>query len=355
MAAGSAGIELDRQWEQVLARAAGAGFVYAVRSTGIFCRPGCPSRRPARAQVRFFADPEQARAAGFRACLRCSPEGPGAGAQLAARVAAYLEKNLDRQVSLAELAGLAGLGAGTVQRVFMRVMGMSPRAHAGALRAERFRTQLQGGSRITDAVYAAGFSGPGRASERAPLGMPAKTYKARGRGERIGYATGAHASLGRVLVASTERGVCAVLLGAGDDELSAELGRRFPAAEIFEDAAQQSRLAFVLRGLSEPAEARELPLDLRGTAFQARVWAALGAIPRGETRTYTQVAEAVGNPKAVRAVARACAENPAALVVPCHRVIGSNGRLTGYRWGLEHKRLLLALERETAAKGPAGK
>ena len=337
--------ENREQWEQVLARDARANFIYAVETTGIFCRPRCPSRRPARAHVRFFENGEQARAAGFRPCLRCAPEGQSASAIIAEQVAAYLGRHLDRQVSLRELGAHTGASGFTALRVFARVTGLSPRAYANALRAERFRAELEDapGARITDAVYAAGFSGPSRAQHAAPLGMTAKQYRARGKGERIGYIVGsAPGELGLLLVAATARGVCAVLLGGDAGELERELGRRFPAALVEPDSHLEPQLRAVL--LAEPAAASELPLDLRGTAFQARVWAALRAIPRGETRSYAQVAAAVGNPKAVRAVARACAENPAALLVPCRRVIGGDGSLTGYRWGVERKRALLALE-----------
>ncbi len=333
--------EESEQWRQVLARDAAARFVYAVSTTGVFCRASCPSRRPARAHVRFFPDAAEAREAGFRACLRCRPEGPGADAELAARVAAIVTAHLDRQVTLAELARSVGASAGTVQRAFTRVVGLSPRAYANAARAERFRAELAYGS-VTDAVYAAGFSSPSRAGHNAPLGMAAKRFRAGGPGERIGYAIGpAPSGLGLALVGATERGVCAVLLGDDQGELAAELRRRFPLATIAEDPALARHCESVLSGTT--AE-RELPLDLRGTAFQARVWASLRAIPRGETRSYAQVAASVGNPKAVRAVARACAQNPAAIVVPCHRVVGSDGSLTGYRWGIERKRALLALE-----------
>ena len=348
----------DARWRLVVERFAGAcDFVYAVTTTGVFCRVGCGSRRPKREHVRFFANAGVARAAGYRACLRCAPEGAAAGVSLVSVVSVYLREHLDRVVGLAELGRVAGVSGGTVQRVFSRVVGMSPGAYTNALRAERFRAALEREASVTEAVYAAGFSGLSRAQEGAPVGMAPKTYKARGAGERIGYATepSGHGGLGMVLVASTERGVCAVLLGSERKELVSQLMARFPAAELLEDARLASRVGEVLEMVKEPAGARELPLDLRGTAFQARVWAALRAIPRGETRTYAQVAISVGNPKAVRAVAQACAMNPVALVVPCHRVIGSDGRLTGYRWGVERKRLLLAWEQETPATASAGK
>ncbi len=342
-------------WQQVLARDACATFVYAVRTTGIYCRPSCGSRRPARANVAFFPDAEAAHAAGFRACLRCRPETQPAEAALVERLAAYLEEQRERSVPLAELASIAGRAPTTVQKVFTRVMGLSPRAWANARRAQRYRELLASpGARITDAVYAAGFSGPSRAHSEAQLGMQARRFRAQGAGEHIGYALAdaslptarvlPPADLGRILVAATARGICAVLLGDDEAALTAELALRFPRAALAPDSSLAPHLAAVLAQLEEHPSAHSLPLDLRGTAFQARVWAALRAIPRGVTTSYAQLAAAVGSPEATRAVANACAQNPAAIVVPCHRVIGSNGKLTGYRWGIERKRALLALE-----------
>ena len=347
----------EQRWAQVLSRTASVDFVYGVTTTGVFCRPNCPSRRPARAHARFFDQPAQARAAGFRPCQRCRPQGASADAVLAAQIAAYLRQHSDRQVSLAELGRTVGVSPFTAQRAFARTLGMSPRAYANALRAERFRAALQEpGASVTEAVYIAGFSAPSRAGHAAPLAMAAKRYRARGAGEQIAccVADAPREELGKVLVAGTARGVCAVLLGASEAELVAELQRRFRAAVIVtekeqkktEDAAAlaaqvQQWTDAVLAQLREPAAARELPLDLRGTAFQARVWAALRAIPCGETRSYRELAASLGNAKAVRAVAQACGANPAAVVVPCHRVVGADGSLTGYRWGVERKRKLL--------------
>jgi AraC family transcriptional regulator of adaptative response/methylated-DNA-[protein]-cysteine methyltransferase len=340
--------EADMYWKRILDRAPDDRFVYAVTTTGVYCRAGCPSRRPQRAHVRFFADGIQARQAGFRACLRCLPDGPGPDARLASRVAAFLVAHLDRRVTLKELAAQLGCSPFTVQRVFTRVMGMSPSAYANARRAEGFRSALQAGGRVTDAVYAAGFSAPSRARHAALLGMLPKTYKQRGRGERIGYVIDAAplGPLGRMLVAATERGVCAVLLGDTRGELIAELQERFPAATLHEDAALLEQWRRVSESCRESHAAAALPMDLRGTAFQARVWAALQAIPRGETRSYAQLAAEIGSPTAVRAVASACARNPAAVIIPCHRVVGSDGKLTGYRWGLQRKRALLKAEQD---------
>lgn len=338
--------ESNRQWDQVLARKSDARFIYAVITTGIFCRPGCSSRLPSREHVRFFTSADEARVAGFRACLRCRPEDENAHAEMVARLSSYLREHQDRQVSLIELGALAGVSPFTVQRGFKRVLGLSPRQYANSLRAAAFRAELEEGTPITEAVYAAGFSAPSRAADAAPLGMAAAAYKGKGKGEHIGYAIGEapQVELGLVLVAATERGLCAVLLGNTPGELVAELRRRFPAASIAENGDLQPKLGIIFNACNENPQAQALPLDLRGTAFQARVWAALGTIPRGQTRTYAQVAQAIGRPKAVRAVAAACGANPLAMLVPCHRVIGSSGALTGYRWGVVRKRALLDLE-----------
>ncbi len=352
---------VERLWQQVLARTPHAPFVYAVCTTGIFCRPSCPSRRPQRPNVEFFPDAQAATAAGFRACLRCRPDQQPAEAALIERLVAYLDREHERTVPLSELARIAGCAPGTVQRLFTRVMGLSPRAWANARRAETYRTLLSApatdSQSITDAVYAAGFSGPSRAHAAAPLGMQAKRYRAQGTGERISYAiadapipsttSGKQAETSRMLVASTARGVCAVFLGDDDATLAAELSRRFPRAELAPDTNLAPQVAAVLDALKEHPSAQSLPLDLRGTAFQARVWAALQAIPRGATCTYAQLAEAIGSPQAVRAVGTACGQNPASIIVPCHRVVGSDGKLTGYRWGIDRKRALLAIERGT--------
>jgi len=351
-------------WDKVLARDPTASFVYGVRTTNIYCRPSCGSRRPARANAVFFADARRAQAAGFRPCLRCRPDQAPREALLVERLAAYLDQERDRAVSLAELARVAGCAPTTVQRLFTRILGLSPRAWVNARRAESYRGLLANpAARITDAVYAAGFSGPARAHAATPLGMQARRYRAQGAGERIGYilagaplpASGvepgdasAGTGLGRLLVAATARGVCAVLLGDDDATLTAELTRRFPRAELAPDPALEPQVDGVLAQLTEHPGALALPLDLRGTAFQARVWAALRTIPRGTTQSYAQLAEAIGAPRSVRAVANACGQNPAAILVPCHRVVGSDGKLTGYRWGIERKRALLALESRTA-------
>ncbi len=340
-------VRSDDQWQLVLERDASAAFIYAVRTTGVYCRPSCSSRRPRREHVLFFATGEQAAAAGFRACLRCRPDGVQADAVIAAQLSSHLQANLDRAVPLSELAQLSGRTPANTQRLFVRVVGVSPRAFQRQLRAEAFREELaEPGTRITDAMYDAGFSSPSRAHSGAPLGMEARQYRSGGKDQQIRYAV-EPCPLGNVLVAATARGVCAVFLGDDGQALRAELQARFPLAELIEQAAPhlEAGLAAVQAAMGEHPAARDLPLDLRGTAFQARVWEALRAIPTGETRTYAQVAAAIGTPFAVRAVGTACGANPVSLLVPCHRVVGSSGKLTGYRWGVERKRTLLALER----------
>lgn len=350
----------DQAWAAVLARdpAADAEMVYAVTTTGIFCRPTCPSRRPTRNNVRFFPDAPSALHAGFRPCERCRPHQRHSDAALVEAVSARLQQG--RPTTLDELARLTGRSPFTIQRTFKRILGVTPAQYQRQSRAAGFRRELSAGSaRVTDAIYEAGFSGPGRAYENAQLGMPPLQYRKGGRDTRIGYAIGTPpgnkagdaSPLGRLLIAATERGLCSVILADSDEELLAQLRIQFPAAAIGADAGLASALEQVLSQFTPHPAALDLPLDLRATAFQMRVWEALRRIPRGETRSYAQLARELGQPTAVRAVARACATNPVAVVVPCHRVIGSDGKLTGYRWGIERKNRLLEIEK--ASSSPA--
>ena len=337
-------------WRAVQERdgSADGSLIYAVKTTGIFCRPSCASRRPARENVVFFADVDAASRAGFRPCRRCRPEERHTEAVMAEKLAAHLRRHPDRQVKLDELAKIAGMSAFTVQRLFQRVIGISPTQYQRQLRGQAFRRELAvGETRVTDAVYDAGYSGPGRAYEGSQLGMQPGQYRAGGRGQRIGYTVGDSAQktgLGKVLIAATERGLCAVILGEKTEEMQQQLRRQFPAADLQPDTGLGSLLDEVLSQMTEHPAALDLPLDLRATAFQMRVWETLRNIPRGETRSYADVARALGQPTAVRAVARACASNPVAVVIPCHRVVGSDGKLTGYRWGVERKKKLLEME-----------
>jgi AraC family transcriptional regulator of adaptative response/methylated-DNA-[protein]-cysteine methyltransferase len=345
----------DRQWEKVLARDAAADFVYAVETTGIVCRPSCPSRRPSRANVRFFATVDDALKAGFRPCLRCHPEAAHPETQKVQQLCAYLEKHSDRSATLRELSRLVSLSPFATQRLFQRVIGVSPRRYQMGLRAAAMRRQLIGRagqtSTITDAIYGAGYSTGSRLYQKADqvLGMTPTRFRGGGKGEQIHACIvkcpGAN-SLGQLLIAHTGRGLCHVAFGDDPGALETELRLRFHQAEIHLGNSKelQETVAKVLSLLTEHPASLDLPCDLRATAFQARVWEALRAIPRGQTRSYHQVAEQIGQPSAARAVARACATNQIALVIPCHRVVGSDGELRGYRWGKERKRKLLEIE-----------
>ncbi len=336
-------LEPDQLWNDVLARnprAVGL-FVYAVQTTGIFCRPTCPSRRPHRQNVRFFATPEEARAAGFRPCLRCLPEQP-----LTADPRLATVRKLVSRIDNSSLHPPAGQ-----TRDFRRILGVSAGAFARARRVERFRDEVtRPEASVTDALYQAGFSSSSRLYERSAetLGMTPTALKQGGRGERIAYAL-AESPLGPMLVARTARGLCAIEFADTPEALLISLRTRFPAAELTPmDDQLRDTVAAVAAAVSENPRALTLPLDIRATAFQLRVWQALRAIPAGETRTYTQIAEALGSPRSVRAVAAACAANPIAVAIPCHRVVGKDGSLTGYRWGLQRKRALLNQERPQA-------
>lgn len=343
----------DERWQAVLARDAAADgrFVYAVRSTGIYCRPSCPSRRPGRDQAVFFAAPADAEAAGFRPCRRCQPELPVAPqADLVRRAGDWIEVHVDEAPTLADLGRALGVSPAHLQRTFKRATGVSPRQYAEAIRLRRVKARLQEGDDVTTALYDAGFGSSSSLYERAPatLGMTPGTYGRRGAGMEIGY-TITGCALGRVLVAATARGICAVSFGDDDAALEGLLAREYPAATVRrDDAAFTGWVREVVARIDGEAPAGEVPLDLRGTAFQARVWEVLRRIPRGEVRGYGEVAAALGEPSAARAVAGACAGNPAAVVIPCHRVVRSDGTLGGYRWGIARKQALLARERSAA-------
>jgi AraC family transcriptional regulator of adaptative response/methylated-DNA-[protein]-cysteine methyltransferase len=352
----------DPRWTQVLARSAEAEgrFVYAVKSTGVFCRPTCPSRRPRRDQVLFFAAAADAERAGFRACLRCRPDGARPvtdGAKAVARAAAHLRSHADETVELHDLAALTGLSPSHLQRAFTAHTGISPREFQAACRAERFRASLRSGRDVTTATYEAGYGSPSRVSAHKPTGrgLTPAAYRRGGDGLTIGYAVVACA-LGRLLVAATPAGVCAVRLGSADRGLVDELRREFPKAAVTESAPPAAWVQAIARAADgAPGAVPGVPLDVQGTAFQWSVWKALQAIPVGETRTYADLARAVGRPEAVRAVANACASNPVALVVPCHRVVPKAGGVGGYRWGAERKRALLERERPAPARRAAAR
>jgi AraC family transcriptional regulator of adaptative response/methylated-DNA-[protein]-cysteine methyltransferase len=335
----------EDRWRAVLERdrAADGAFYIAVRSTRVYCRPSCPSRRPRRENVSFFDTAETARAAGYRACLRCHPDGVSAEQRLVAAVASLIE-SAETAPTLEQLARATGVSPAHLQRTFKRATGLSPRQYAASLRGGRFRERLRGAATVTEAVYDAGFGSSRAAYEEARglLAMRPSAYRRGGRGERIVYAY-TDGPAGPMLVAATALGVCAVYLGAGGGLLS-HLSAEFPHAALQHDpSAMAPHLEAVRAGLSGGA-ASGVPLDERGTAFQRLVWEALRAIPRGETRTYSEIAAAIGRPGAARAVARACATNPLALLTPCHRVVRRDGGLGGYRWGIERKQALLQRE-----------
>ncbi len=342
-------IDPESAWKQIVARDPAARFLYGVTTTGVFCRPDCSSRRPLRANVRLFRSVEEARTAGFRACKKCF-----ASSSSLEQVRRYLESHVDRPVRLSELGRVAGRSPFTVQRTFKRAMGVSPLAYQRALRAGALRASLKKEVSVSNAIYDAGFGSASRAYEGAQLGMTPAKFAQGGKGERIGWCA-APSPFGTMLVAATERGLCWLSLAASEEEGEADLRSEFPAAELRHDAALapwvQAALASVREGADLGAERSAQRLDLRGTVFQLRVWNALRQIPRGETRTYSQLAREMGQPDATRAVARACAMNRVAVLVPCHRVIGADGSLTGYRWGVERKKALLSAEKPAAARG----
>jgi len=336
----------DARWRAVLAkdRTQDGAFWFAVRTTGIFCRPSCPSRTPRRENVAFFDRAEDARAAGFRACLRCRPEAPAAHHPHAdaVRRAIALADGADAPLSLGELADAAGLGRFHFARVFKSLTGVTPMTWQRTRRGERFGRALESGATVTAAIYDAGFNSPSRVYEGgAALGMTPTAYRKRGAGETLRIAT-APCALGTVAVAATDRGVCAIELGDDAAALEARVRARFSgAAFVAGDGEFAAWLAAVVRHLDRPRGTLDLPLDLRGTAFQQRVWQALREIPAGSTATYAGIARRIGAPQAARGVAQACAANPAAVAVPCHRVVRGDGGLGGYRWGLARKRRLL--------------
>lgn len=342
------------RWEAVRRRdpAADGHFLYSVRTTGVYCHPSCASRSPRRENIRFHADREDAERAGFRPCKRCRSDQPPRAAREAALVAVACRaiEAADEAPRLAALAAQAGLSPHHFHRMFKRVTGVTPKAYAAAHRQRRVQDHLRAGSSVTDTVYAAGFSSSGRFYEAAPkmLGMRPSVYRDGGVGESVWHAT-ARCSLGWVLVAATARGVCAISLGDAPAVLATELQSRFPKARVVEpEPGFATWVDAVVRLIDDPVRAGglDLPLDIRGTSFQRRVWEALQHIPAGSTASYSEVAKRVGRPQAARAVAAACAANKLAVAIPCHRVVAADGDLAGYRWGVDRKRSLLDRERK---------
>jgi AraC family transcriptional regulator of adaptative response/methylated-DNA-[protein]-cysteine methyltransferase len=352
-------LETDLCWRAVEERDARFDgiFFYGVRSTGIYCKPTCPSRRPRREQAGFFTSCDAAEAEGFRACLRCRPRETDARdprVELVLRACRAIEAHADGRPSLEELGARLGVSPHQLQRTFKGVTGITPRQYAAAHRLKLFKSRIKEGDGVTNAMYEAGYGSSSRLYENASekLGMTPATYRRGGKGMNINYTT-TDSSLGRMLVAATGRGVCSVQFGDGDEELAAALASEYPAAAIRRDETGLSEWIETLLRHVDGAQAHiDLPLDLRATVFQSRVWDELRRIPYGETRSYGEVARAIGRPTATRAVASACAANPVALATPCHRVVREGGAPGGYRWGVGRKQELLERERR-AANGDA--
>ncbi|MBK8336047.1 MAG: bifunctional DNA-binding transcriptional regulator/O6-methylguanine-DNA methyltransferase Ada [Sterolibacteriaceae bacterium] len=340
----------DPRWAAVVARDATADgrFVYSVKTTGVYCRPSCGARRARPEHVAFHATAADAEHAGFRPCKRCMPQQEPPAGQRALRVAALcrLIEQSETVPTLAQLARHAGLSAGYLQREFKAVSGLTPKAYAAAQRARRVRAELLRRGSVTDAIYGAGYSSSGRFYDNANqvLGMTPTRYHRGGEDTAIRFAIG-DCSLGAILVAASERGVCAILIGDDPETLARDLQDRFARAELIGgDAVFEQWVAKVVGLVEAPRLGLDLPLDVRGTAFQQRVWQALRDIPPGATASYSEIARRIAAPKAVRAVARACAANTLAVAIPCHRVVRTDGSLSGYRWGVERKRALLERE-----------
>jgi len=342
----------DRKWDGV--------FVYGVRSTRIYCRPSCPARRPERNRVIFFASSEAAQRSGFRPCRRCHPEQGqilDRRAEAVRQMCRYIELHQDEALGLATLAAEFHRTPSHLQRIFKQVMGVSPRQYVDACRMGRLRKLLRSGQPVTQALYDVGFGSSSRLYERSSshLGMTPAIYRQGGTGVKINY-TIVPCSLGQLLVGTTERGVCAVRLGDSSKSLETGLRAEFPQASFEDSQLKLSRwVEEIVSRVQGNAPGDEIPLDVQATAFQRRVWQALCEIPRGVTRSYREIAKEIGKPRAFRAVARACATNPVAVVVPCHRVVRSDGGLGGYRWGLKRKEQLLKLEKESIGKTPTAR
>lgn len=345
-------IGTEQLWHAVVhrERALDGAWYFGVRTTGIYCRPSCPARRPKRENVVFLRSRDEAERAGFRPCRRCKPHEVDAQADFVARATRYIDEYAEGPLTLNTLSAAVGVSPHHLHRTFKRIVGITPRQYAESRRLTAVKTGLRERGDVTSALYEAGFGSSSRLYERADaqLGMTPNTYRRGGLGETIAYAI-VDSPFGRLLVAATGRGVCTVRFGDADDELAADLRREFPAAAIRrDDGAAGAWVQAIVDHLSGAQPHLDVPLDVRATAFQRRVWDALRAIPLGATRTYGDVARAIGQPAAARAVARACAENPVAVVVPCHRVVRGDGGLGGYRWGVARKQALLAREHAAA-------
>src|ERR1700758_3335836 len=344
------GIADDARWNAVVAREAArdGDFVFAVSSTGVYCRPSCPARRPRRQNVQFFHRPEQAEQAGYRACLRCRPKSfhGNAEADGVKAICRFIEQHLDEPLTLDRLGKKFRQSPFHLQRRFKAVLGITPREYADSRRMEALKRNLQAGDSVTRAMYDAGYGSSSRLYERtaSQLGMTPDKYRRGAIAATVRYHFG-DSPLGRMLIAATDLGICSIQFAASDGELLEGLKREFPfAARKADEGGLQPWVSALLQHMRGKDLDSSLPLDIRATAFQRRVWAYLQSIPFGKTKSYSQVAKAIGRPKACRAVARACATNPVAVAIPCHRVVREDGNLGGYRWGLERKKTLLAME-----------
>jgi AraC family transcriptional regulator of adaptative response/methylated-DNA-[protein]-cysteine methyltransferase len=341
-----------QRWGAVAARNSvyDGEFVFAVATTGVYCRPSCPARRPRRENVTFFPRPEQAEQAGFRACLRCRPRSFSGNAQsdAAKEICRYIEQHLDEPITLARLGKAFRQSPFHLQRRFKAALGITPREYADSCRLRLLKRNLQAGDNVTRAMYDAGYGSSSRLYEKtaSQLGMTPDKYRRGAIAATVRY-TCADSPLGRMLIAATDRGVCAIQFARTDGELLEGLKREFPfAARKPDDGGLQAWTAALLSKMAGKELNAALPLDIRATAFQRRVWTYLQSIPFGTTRSYGQVAKGIGQPTASRAVARACATNPVAVAIPCHRVVREDGNISGYRWGVERKNTLLAMEQD---------
>ena len=342
----------EGRWNAVMARDAARDgeFVFAVSSTGVYCRPSCPARRPRRGNVQFFSGPEQAERGGYRACLRCKPKSFSGNAESsgAKAICRFIEQHLDEPLTLERLGKEFRQSPFHLQRRFKAVLGITPREYADSCRMRMLKRNLQAGDSVTRAMYDAGYGSSSRLYERtaSQLGMTPDKYRRGAIAAAIRY-TCADSPLGRMLIAATERGICTIQFARSDGELIEGLKREFPFATRKSDqAGLQSWVDSLLKHMRGKALDSSLPLDIRATAFQRRVWTYLQSIPFGATRSYSQVAQAIGQPSACRAVARSCATNPVAVAIPCHRVVREDGSMGGYRWGIERKKALLEMERQ---------
>jgi len=343
----------EQRWQAVLQRDAGQDdeFVFAVSTTGVYCRPSCAARRPRRENVRFFRAPEAAERAGYRACLRCRPKARSGNreAESVKTICRFIEQHLDEPLTLGRLGGEFRQSPFHLQRRFKAVLGITPREYADSCRLRLLKRNLQAGDSVTRAMYDAGYGSSSRLYERtaSQLGMTPDKYRRGAIAATIRYAC-ARSPLGRMLIAATEKGICAIQFGRTDAELIEGLKREFPFAVRKEDDRSLHVWAeALLRQMTGKDLDSSLPLDIRATAFQRSVWACLQSIPFGETKSYSEVAKAIGRPRARRAVARACATNPVAVAIPCHRVLREDGSMGGYRWGAGRKKKLLAMEQHS--------